>query len=153
MTSHHVHTETADLRGPREGDSQMYPYMHRTRVQNIWLDLSKKEKQSEEEKLKFIIYQTGYRSEEDLWSYFKAIYLRQTEKHNHLYKDMFEKLWIESKQTLSPLKTGWPWINFLALVNIRWISTMWLGNVAYGPSCTITWQGAVVQGFSECSDS
>lgn len=99
MTSHHVHTETADLRGPREGDSQMYPYMHHTPVQNIWLDLSKKEKESEEEKLKFIIYQKGYRSE-DLWSYFKAIYLTQSWKHNNLCKDMFEKLWIKSKQTL-----------------------------------------------------
>lgn len=61
MTSLHVHTETADLRGQPEEDSQMYPYMHHTPVQNIWCDLSKKKKQSKEENLKFIIYKKEYR--------------------------------------------------------------------------------------------
>lgn len=90
MTSLHVHTETAGLGGQQEEDSQMSPYMHHTPVRNIWFDLSKKEKQSKEEKLKFIICEKGYWTE-NYEATSKRIISGQFE-NNHLYNNILEKL-------------------------------------------------------------
>lgn len=92
----------------------MFPYTHHTPVQNIWFDLSKKEKQRKRVK----IYHTWKRIYASwLWSYSKAICYRQIWKHNHLCTDISEKLWIKGKQNLPLFLQVWPWINFLALLS------------------------------------
>lgn len=58
----------------------------------------KKEKQSKEEKLQFIIYENGYWTEN--YEATSKPFISGKFENNHLYKNILEKLWIKGKQNL-----------------------------------------------------